>query len=167
MARMKPGDMCWIRDLQHANQAMGEMAEISRGLARIEGEMNSGIDALKARADAEAEPLRKRLKMMEDGLSVYAQHNKDELFAERKTLDLVFGVMGFRKSTELNVQPKTTWAMVLGKLKDLAFKDAIRIREEPNKDVMREWPDERLALVGARRVERDVFWYELKEEEVA
>ncbi|MBF0261068.1 MAG: host-nuclease inhibitor Gam family protein, partial [Magnetococcales bacterium] len=60
----------------------------------------------------------------------------------------------------------TTWAMVLGKLKELAFYEAIRVKEECNKEVLHEWPDERLAAVCARRVEKDVFWYELKKEEL-
>ena len=57
-------------------------------------------------------------------------------------------------------------AMVLGKLEELGFEKGIRINKTVNKDVLRTWPDERLELVGARRVEKDDFWYELKGVEV-
>lgn len=165
MARVKP-NVFWIKDVSHADQTMGEMLEISRKLQEIEASLNAAIDAEKAKADALATPLRERMTAMGNGLAVYAEHNKDELFKERKTLELVFGRIGFRKSTELTTQPKITWAMVLGRLKDLAFLEAIRTREEPNRDVMREWPEERLSLVGARRTEKDVYWHELKEEQL-
>ncbi|MBF0340216.1 MAG: host-nuclease inhibitor Gam family protein [Magnetococcales bacterium] len=166
MARTKPSNVTYIRDVQHADQVMGEMAEIKRSIEQIEGEMNAAIDQAKAASDARAEPLRKRLSAMENGLAVFAEHNREALFAAKRTLEMVFGAMGFRKSTELTTVAKTTWAMVLGRLKELAFSEAIRIKEEANKDVMREWPDERLTLVGARRVEKDTFWYELKKEDL-
>lgn len=165
MAREKPV-ITYIRDLDHANQALAEMAEIKRSIELIEAKMNADIDQIKAEAESLTVPLRGRLEAFASGLANYAQHNKASLFDAKKTVELMFGWMGFRRSMELSPAPKSTWAMVLGKLKELSFYEAIRVKEECNKEVLREWPDERLAAVGARRVEKDVFWYELKKEEL-
>jgi len=35
-----------------------------------------------------------------------------------------------------------------------------------NKDELAQWTDEKLALVDARRVEKDTFWYEVAEQEI-
>jgi phage host-nuclease inhibitor protein Gam len=57
--------------------------------------------------------------------------------------------------------------MVLGLLKEMKFPDAIRKKEEVNKDELATWPAERLDLVGARRVPQDVFWYEVNSDRIA
>ncbi|MBF0417014.1 MAG: host-nuclease inhibitor Gam family protein [Magnetococcales bacterium] len=162
MARTKP-EIFYIRDLDHANQVMAEMSQISREIQRIETDLNREIDAAKALADALAAPHRKKLEAMGNGLANYAEHNKKELFVAKKTVDLVFGMFGFRLSYELAPAVKSTWGAVLERLKAMKIHEAIRVREDPAKDIMREWSDERLASVGARRVEKDQFWYELKE----
>jgi len=38
----------------------------------------------------------------------------------------------------------------------------LRIREDVNREALRGWSDERLVEVGVRRLEKDLFWYELK-----
>lgn len=49
----------------------------------------------------------------------------------------------------------------------MAFKEAIRVKEEPDREVMSQWPDERLELVGCQRKEKDTFWLEIDEEKLA
>jgi len=92
---------------------------------------------------------------------------KGRLFVGKRSVDLDYGKLGWRKSTEIKPAAKTTWAMILGRLRELAFGEAIRIKEEVNREVLHEWPEERLELVGARRVEKDTFWYEIDEAKLA
>jgi hypothetical protein len=49
----------------------------------------------------------------------------------------------------------------------MKFSEAVRVKEEVNKEEMAAWPDERLALVGARRVEKDQFWYEVDQDSIS
>ncbi len=128
--------------------------------------MNDEIDRIKALTEAETAPLITRLNSLENGLMAYAEFNYDTLFAEKKTREYDFGRLGYRISTEIRPQPKTTVAQVLGKVKELGFTQAIRIKESLNKDELHAWPTERLDLVGARRMVKDTFWYEIKEEEI-
>jgi phage host-nuclease inhibitor protein Gam len=166
MARRKPKNLYPIKDLQAANQAMAEIKELKRGLERIEHELNDKIDRARAEAEANAAPLKTRMEALENGLLAFAEFNKDELFKDKRSVEVMHGALGYRKSSEVRPQPKFTWKMVLGKLKSLGIAEAIRTREDVNKDVLRQWPDERLELVGARRVRKDTFWYETREEDI-
>ncbi len=156
-----------VKNLAGANAALKEIAEIKRDLGGIEANLNKQIDELKAGAEAEAAPLHLRLSGLENGLLAYAEREKEKLFTEKRTKALDFGSLGWRRSKEVKPQPKTTWAMVLGKIKEMKFAKALRIKETVNKDELHQWPDERLGLIGARRVEKDTFWYEVDEEGVA
>ena len=56
---------------------------------------------------------------------------------------------------------------MLGKLEELQFAEAIRVKREPDKDVLAKWTPERLELVGVAVVGKDTFWYELNQEKLA
>lgn len=156
-----------ISTLAEADAALAKLAELRRELALVESGLNENIDALKQRASLESVPLIEQVLALEVGLSNYGTYYKAELFHDRRSRELDHGVIGWRQSTELAPQPKWTWSMVLGRLRDLAMHDGIRLKEEVNREVLREWPDERLNLVGVRRVQKDTFFLELKQEEVA
>ncbi len=168
MARYKPSakNIYPVADNKAANAALGEIAELKRKIATLEAAMNEEIDRVKAAAEEKVAPLAVRLNAMENGLMVYAENNYDELFTTAKTKEYDFGRLGYRLSSEIKAMPKMTLAQVLGKVKEFGFDAAVRIKESLNKDEMRMWPEERLELVGARRVEKNTFWYEIKEEEI-
>lgn len=166
MARSKPKTLYPVKDLKAANTCLGEIAQIKRAIAEINGTMNERIDQLKAEAEAQAAPMQARLNAMESGLLAFAEYNKADLFQDKRSCELDFGLLGYRKSSEIRPKAKHTLAMILGRIKELGFGAAIRVKEEVNKDELHTWTDERLDLVGARRVEKDTFWYECKEEEI-
>lgn len=167
MARRKPNNLIPIKDIDAANGALAEIAAMKRSIADIERELNDGIDRLKAEAEADAAPMHVRLSAIENGLLAFAEFNKDELFKDKRSKDLDFGSLGYRKSKELKTQSKWTWAMVLGKIKEMDFKEGIRVKESVDKDELQKWPDERLEIVGVRRVPKDTFWYEIDEHKIA
>lgn len=164
MARQKPKNVFLIRDVDGVNQALAELGEIKRRIDGIETEMNEKIDQAKMEAGALCAPLQARREALESGVLAFAEYNREELFQKKKSLKLDFGSIGYRKSTSIKTLAKTTWAMVLGRIKELKFTEAIRTKEDVNREVLQTWPDERLVLVGAKRVEEDTFWIELKEE---
>lgn len=164
--RTKPQPLI-IGDLPQADEALRKLAEITREQARIEQGLNEQIDALKAAAKLQMEPLTAARKRLEDALAVFGLQRKDELFGAKRSLDLTFGVIGFRKTTSLRLLAKHTWAMVLGRLQDLNLTEGIRTKLEVDKDELRGWPDARLETVGVRRETTDEFFIEPKLEEIA
>lgn len=167
MAKSKPKNFYPVKDLTAADAALAEIAALKRSTADIETNMNDEIDKIKIEAEAQAAPLQTRLAALENGLLAYAEFKKDELFKDKRSKELDFGSLGYRKSREVKPKPKNTWKMILGRLKELKFKQAIRIKESINKDELHQWPDERLDLIGARRVKKDTFWYEIDEQKIA
>jgi phage host-nuclease inhibitor protein Gam len=164
--RTKPQPLI-IADATQADEALRQLAEIAREQERIKNGMNDQIDQLKAAAQLQQEPLNASRKRLEEALAVFAIQRKDELFSGRKrSLELVFGVIGFRKATSLRLMAKHTWAQVLGRLQDLNLVRGIRTKLEVDKDELRTWPDERLEALGVRLDCADEFYLELKQEDL-
>ena len=165
MARIKPNPEV-VEDRAQAERALAEMAAIDRKLAGIESTMQEVIDTAKATASQQANPLIARRKELADAIAVYAKLNRQELFAKAKSLDMGFGIIGFRASTRISQVRGITAEMTLEKLHQYNLADGIRVKEEINKEACLGWPDERLELVGLVRKILDTFFIEIKKDEV-
>jgi phage host-nuclease inhibitor protein Gam len=164
--RTKPNPL-FIGTLNQADEALRQLAEIAREQAEIECGLNARIDQLKTEAKLRMEPLATARGRLEEALCVFGIQQKGEVFSERKrSVELPFGLIGFRKATSLRLLAKHTWAMVLKRLQDLNLQDGVRTKAEVDKDSLRGWPDERLATIGVRRETTDEFFIELKQEEI-
>lgn len=165
MARIKP-DPCMVADRAQCEGALAEMAAIDRKLSAIENEMRESVDEAKTKASQLAGPLQARRKELADAVAVYARMHRQELFTKGKSLDLGFGVIGFRASTKIVQMRGVTAEMTLERLHQYNFSDGIRTKEEINKDAALGWPDERLELVGLKRQQSDTFFIEISKEDV-
>lgn len=155
-----------VADRAQAEGALAEMAALDRDLSGIEVEMQERIDAAKAEASQKSLALVTRRKELADAVAVFAKLNRQELFAKAKSLDLGFGVIGFRLSTKIAQVRGITVEMTLEKLRQYGLADGIRIKEEINKETALGWPDERLELVGLRRQQADTFFIEVKKDAI-
>jgi phage host-nuclease inhibitor protein Gam len=165
--RTKPTPLI-IANLPQADEALRQLAEIDREQRQIESGAQAQIDAIKATAKAQMEPFTTSRKRLEDALAVFGTQQKAELFPERKrSQELIFGVIGFRRATALRLMAKRTWGSVLERLEALGFTTAVRTKREVDKPAMADWSDEQLETVGVRRETADEFYIELKQEELA
>lgn len=165
MARMKPNPEV-IVDRAQAEGALAEIAAIDRKIATREAAMQEMIDHARAEASQYCNPLMARRKELADAVAVFAKLNKQELFSKAKSIDLGFGIIGFRQSTRISQIRGITSEMTLEKIRQFNFADGIRQKEELNKEAALGWPDERLELVGLKRQISDTFFIEIKKEEV-
>jgi len=164
--RTKPQPLI-IANLDQADEALRQLAEITREKAIIEATLNEQVDELKAAAKRQMDPLAASRKRLEDALGVFGTQHKDELFPNRKRhQELAFGLIGFRRATSLRLLAKKTWGSVLERLEALGFTTAIRVKREVDKTAMADWSDEQLETVGVRREQVDEFYLELKQEEL-
>lgn len=157
----------YIRDLEHANKMLAEIARLKRNIAAIEADMNHSIDRIKQAAETFSVPRRGRIRALVNGLRVFAEERKSTLFADRRALAVPFGLLGFRRSMEIKPQSPGEWDCVLEELESLGLLDGIRMRLAMDKSRLRGWDDARLAGKGAKRVETECFWYELKSENLS
>lgn len=165
MARMKPNPEV-IADRAQAEGALAEIAAIDRKIAAREAAMQEMIDHAKAEASQYCNPLMARRKELADAVAVFAKLNKQELFAKAKSVDMGFGVIGFRASTRISQIRGITVEMTLEKCRQYGLSEGIRLKEELNKEAALAWPDERLELVGLKRQLLDTFFIEIKKDEV-
>lgn len=165
MARIKP-DPHIVTDRAQCEGALAEMAALDRKLSAIENEMRESIDAAKSKASQIAGPLQARRRELADAVAVFAKLNRQELFAKSKSLDMGFGVIGFRASTRIVQVRGVTAEMTLERLHQYNLADGIRVKEEINKDAALGWPDERLELVGLKRQQTDTFFIEITQDDV-
>jgi phage host-nuclease inhibitor protein Gam len=165
-ARKKPANLVHIKDLKEADNALLQLASNTRALQRLQGDLNKRIDKLKAQFEQDSRQLVASSEALGNGLHAYAEHNKAELFVKRRSVELTFGTIGYRESSEVKPVPKSTWEKVLAALVRGNYDQAIRVKAEVDKEALRTFSAKELSEVGARMVTKDTFWFELKQEQL-
>lgn len=153
-----------IQSLEDADATLARIAAHRRQIALVELGAAEEIEAVKLRAAEECEPARQQVAALEQGLIRWADYNKPDLFTRKKSLELTFGVVGYRASTKLKTLSKWTWERVISALKTAGLTECIRVKEEADKDVLKGLAPDRLAAVGVRAVQEDTFFYELDDQ---
>ena len=154
-----------LKSLDDANDTIAQIAALQRHVALINLGLNEDIDALKKKAAADCEPLNADIDVLETSLARYAEYNKEELFAKKKSHDLPFGTFGFRQSTRLVTLGKTTFKRVLEMLQDRDLAQYIRTKAEPDKEKLKGAGPELLKTLGCKLSVTDEFFYEVAEQE--
>ncbi len=173
--RKKPMSAHTIASLDAADAALLELAKIDREVQLLELAMNEEIASAKAKADAQAAPLRERRALLEAALSAFATASKDELFKKKKSRALLHGVLGFRASSKLTTLAGFSWAKVLVAIQDMGtsledwaiFGSCVRPKYEVDKEAVKKLPENEMARIGCKVKSEDEFFYELKAETVA
>jgi len=160
MARLKP-NISKINSLEDVDFALKEIGLAERELEQIDAEAQKKIALIKEEALKKGEGLRNRIAELASLIGAFAEYNKNELFKEKKSIELTFGVFGFRKSTSIHVK-KTTLEL----LKKLQMFQFIRVKEEPDKEKLADLDDEALASVDAARKVKDDFFCEANKEAI-
>lgn len=160
MARLKP-PVGKIENLDQANTLLKEIGLLEKELESIDSEAHKQIAEIKDEAAKKGKGIRDRIASNSAVLGAYAQYNRSELFKDRKSIQLSFGSIGYRKSTSINTK-KTTIEL----LKKLKLEKYIRIKEEVDKEAMAELDDDTLAQVDAVRKIKDDFFCEADKEEI-
>lgn len=150
-----------LSSLEEVNAKLKEIGLLELEIEQIDGESQRVIAERKEWAAKKGAPIRAKILEASAQISAYAQYNKGELFKDKKSVELSFGIFGYRKSTSVRV--KKTTVELLKKLKLTKF---IRVKEEPDKEAMAELDDASLAQVDAVRKVKDDFFCEANREEV-
>ena len=90
-----------IESLDDVNIALRDIGLAERELSAIDSAAIKDIAAIKSKAAKDGEALRNRIAEISAKIQAYAEYNRDDLFKDRKSIELSFGVIGFRKSTKI------------------------------------------------------------------
>ena len=168
MARVKPKELLpQLKDWDEVDLALCEIAECERKIADVEIRMQEQIDTIKlASADAVTAP-KERIEYLARQLRDYAEANRQE-FDKRKTRMLVFGSIGYRKSTKIKLPSGTErQADIIRMLRAVGWDDCI-VNPPPkiNKDAVRAHPIDDIVKLGIGVQVDDEFWFETRKEEL-
>jgi phage host-nuclease inhibitor protein Gam len=160
MSRYKPTPEK-LESLEDVNSALREIGLLEREMEAVDAEAQKQIGDIKAAAAKKGEPLRKKIAELSAKVGAFAEYNKADLFKDKKSINLTFGIFGFRKSTSISTK-KTTVAL----LEKLQLDKYLRVEKQPDKEAMKEMDDDSLAQVDAVRRTKDEFFCEPDREEV-
>lgn len=150
-----------ITSLGEADSVLHQIADLKANVRKAQADADIEVNAVKEKLADQVRPMLEQIESLEKSLNVYSEYNRSELFGDKKTIELQFGLFGYRQSTSVSVK-KTTLEL----LQKHGFDEAISIKPTVNKEIMRSWSTERLALVDATLVVEDKFWIETKENDL-
>lgn len=160
--RVKPiVPMAQIRTIEQANKALFKIAQLRLEIKQLNTETEKEINFLKENLIRKVEPYQEQIQEIENGLFTFAEFNKNLLFQQKKSVELDFGLLGYRQSTKISIKKQT-----LEKLKEKGLFNAIIVKESVNKEILKDFDNELLKEVLAKRIIEDKFWYEIKEDVV-
>lgn len=150
--------------------AMAEYAAADARLAKINATMDEQFTRIREKYSDEIIKLSETKDNAFEIVQAFAQENKAELFAKKKSMESAHGVFGFRTGTpKLKTLKGFTWGAALNLLKEF-LPGYVRVIEEPAKDKLladREMPEvqKNMGKCGIEVVQDEVFFIELKKEE--
>lgn len=137
------------RDQDEANRFIAELGEAVRQRTLIEAALEETVAAATAKAEAEAEPLNRRIADLQQGVQVWAEAHRDTLLkGGRKSVELPAGEIGWRLLPP-SVRISGT-AAVIGTLKALGLTRFLRVKEEIDKQAMLKEPEVAGGVAGVR-----------------
>ena len=157
MARTK-SNAATITTIEEAEKILKEMCELEAQWEKIDNAANKKIADIKEKAANDGKVLRDTYKSHVDSLKAYAVYFRSELFQDKKTIELQFGSIGFRKAPDSISCTKQTAEL----LQKIGLKEFVRVKIEPDKERMLSLDDETLSQVGAARKSKEDFFAETK-----
>ncbi len=144
------------------NSTLKRLGELSIGIRDLENKKTELISEITAKFDADAAPLLSEIKSLEDSILQYCEEHKDEFIKERSK-ELSHGTISMRVSTSVKIISK---AICLKVLKSMGMLDYIKVKEEPNKDMLKTLSDIDLAKLSCERKTVDNITISPKIEEI-
>ncbi|AJA42393.1 hypothetical protein AJ85_05750 [Alkalihalobacillus alcalophilus ATCC 27647 = CGMCC 1.3604] len=155
-------------DYQQVQEALREIGELDIKIEAEEAKVTKQVNAIREKAQEVVSPLSERKKLIEENVQLFIEEKKKEDFADKKSMDLVFGEVGFRQTGGgVHVKSnKSTVDALLGL--GARFKHLISTEHKPNKEALEGMDDDFLKQVGASRKKKtDKFWYVVNREKLS
>ena len=134
MARTKKVVLTGTIDKTKAEEAFAEYATADARENEIKAKMDVEMTRIRERYQEKLNDLTDAKEEAFEKLQSYAENNREE-FGNKKSIEFVHGVIGFRTGTpKLKTLKGFTWGSVTNLIKEFLPAEYIRVSEEPAKD---------------------------------
>lgn len=168
MARRKPKQQLpALNNWDEVDLAIKTIAEHERAIASIELKMNADIDAAKNAAKAASDPEIAKIAAISRQIEDYAEAHRADL-KSKKSLNLVFGQIGWRKSTSVSLpKDKEAYSELIALLRRVGWHDCV-IQAPPtiSKDMIKAHDFAEAMKLGIAVKIKDDFWIETKRDDL-
>ena len=144
--------------LKKADRYLLRIVAVGEQLARLEAEMEQEVSKVRARYRKPVEYLQTALQVAEKELKLLMKNNKAALFDHVDQVDLVHGLLLYGEAEKVSI-PRDAAA----KIEHYGWEEALARIVKVRREIVEQWPEERLVVIGARRKTVEVYDYELKE----
>lgn len=154
--------------LEAAEKLLGKIAAGDSELRQLAAAMTTALAAVLSEHEPGITAQKKFIDAQRDALEQWAWTAQREEFAEKRSMDLLHGTIGFRwAKPKLATLARITWDKALEKIKALR-PEFVRVKEEVNKElILQQAADELinaggLSAMGLKVVQEESFYIDLK-----
>ena len=154
-----------VPDWKHADDIVRRVGGLQYRIEACQGFAKLNIDKIKDELQAKVSGFQAAIDIDTLSLQAFCESRRGE-FKKQRSKKLVFGWVGWRKSTSIGIK-KTTLDLIKSRLSAAKRKSCIIVKESVDKNALAKLTDELLAKVKAQREEKDVFFVEPSTPEAA
>ena len=143
-----------LKSWDECDAAVREIGEHDARIASAEAKLTKTINELREQAESTIRPWKENRKRLDREVREFCEVRRAD-FEGRKSRELNFGTVGWRRSTTVRVKKV---AETIKELKSRAMHRFIRTKESVNKDALHELSDDVLKQIGAARKVEDKFF---------
>ena len=167
--RLKPTkQLPTLSSWDEVDLAIKAIGSLQRSVEAAESIMQEEIDAAKLKAKEAADPDLAKIAAISRQVQDYAELHRDDLVS-KKTKPLIFGVIGWRKSTKVKLpKDKTRLADIIDLLHRVGWHDCVTQADPTiNKEALRLHDFAEVKKLGIDVSIEDVFWLEPARDDLA
>jgi phage host-nuclease inhibitor protein Gam len=147
-----------IPDWGHADEYVRRMGSLQGQIRLLEDEATEQVARIKSHLKTSTAARQEKILLYQASLEAFAKSRREE-FGKVRSRKLNHGIVGWRKSTVMRLK-KNTLDLIREFFTPARQKPLITIKESPDKNAIAKLTDEDLAVIEARREEKDVFFVE-------
>lgn len=161
MARVKAKKTTTIKDWVAADDMVYEIGELQRRIGSIKNHQAEQIELITGTYENEIADIEARVAEKIADLELFAK-SKPEDFKKKKSVQIDYSRLGWRKSTTISVSKKTI-SLIKRMYCNETIKKLIKAKETVRKGELAKLNDCKLKLIGCRRIKTETFFVESDE----
>ena len=154
-----------LKTFDDVDNSLKRIADLNVRINNITDAMNQKINSIQETYHNSLDPLQAEKIGIERDMQLYCEEQKETEFAEKRSKELIYGMVSFRKTpAALKTLKGFTWEAVKSLLmKSKKYAEYLKEKVEINKEsIMNNIEKEsELAKIGCYKESKDIFYYEI------